>query len=188
MSNKLTTAHDLHDQLSRLAKQSAEESAQMAEWECHNAVAEPIYQLFDMGWYDTDKQTYDSVTGAGCAGRIVYAAPQPLNDAERTELQERRKAAATPVAWTDEVELRDVEANGFAYLFTVKPITPHADPRRVIKLYAEPPRLVVPEDCPSAIRDLIASHSDALFNDGDAQEIWNACRATMYGAKENASI
>lgn len=125
MSNKLTTDHDLHDQLSRLAKQSAEESAQMAEWECHNAVAEPIYQLFDMGWYDTDKQTYDSVTGAGCAGRIVYAAP---------------------------------------------------------------PRWVVPEDCPSAIRDLIASHSDALFNDGDAQEIWNACRASIYGAQENASI
>lgn len=38
---------------------------------------------------------------------------------------------------------------------------------------------VVPEKCPAEIRDLIASHSDALFNDDDAQGIWNACRAAM---------
>ena len=38
--------------------------------------AEPIYQLFDAGWYDTNKSTYYDVTGAGMKGRIVYAAPQ----------------------------------------------------------------------------------------------------------------
>lgn len=38
---------------------------------------------------------------------------------------------------------------------------------------------VVPDECPVEIRDLMASHSDALFHDGDAQEIWNACRAAM---------
>ncbi len=48
---------------------------------------------------------------------------------------------AEPVSWTDEVELRDVEANGFAYLFTVNPITPHADPRRIIKLYTVRPAM-----------------------------------------------
>lgn len=41
------------------------------------------------------------------------------------------------------------------------------------------PAPVVQEKCPSEIRDLIASHSDALFSDDDAQEIWNACRAVM---------
>lgn len=41
------------------------------------------------------------------------------------------------------------------------------------------PAPVVPEECPEEIRDLMASHSDALFNDDDAQEIWNACRAAM---------
>lgn len=46
---------------------------------------------------------------------------------------------AEPVAWTDEQELRDVAKDGCGYLFTVKPITPHADPRRVIKLYTAPP-------------------------------------------------
>ncbi|EBX9479750.1 hypothetical protein DUA64_15625 [Salmonella enterica subsp. enterica serovar Abony] len=48
-----------------------------------------------------------------------------------------------------------------------------------IPLYAAPPAPVVPEECPEEIRDLMASHSDALFNDDDAQEIWNACRAAM---------
>ncbi|EEJ1082236.1 hypothetical protein GTC52_003824 [Salmonella enterica] len=42
---------------------------------------------------------------------------------------------AEPVAWTDEQELRDVEKDGLGYLFTVNPITPNADHRRVILLY-----------------------------------------------------
>lgn len=52
-----------------------------------------------------------------------------------------------------------------------------ADCRRI--LYTAPPAPVVPDECPVEIRDLMASHSDALFHDGDAQEIWNACRAAM---------
>lgn len=46
---------------------------------------------------------------------------------------------AEPVCWTDEQELRDAEKDGFGYLFTVNPVTPHADPRRVILLYTVPP-------------------------------------------------
>ncbi|HHA1791814.1 hypothetical protein NVR46_20715 [Enterobacter hormaechei] len=42
-----------------------------------------------------------------------------------------------------------------------------------------PQPTVVPEECPAEIRDLMVSHSDALFSDDDAQEIWNACRAVM---------
>lgn len=45
------------------------------------------------------------------------------------------------------------------------------------------PAPVVPEKCPAEIRDLIDSHSDALFNDDDAQETWNACRAAMLQAE-----
>ncbi|HBQ4072215.1 TPA: hypothetical protein L7053_003165 [Klebsiella pneumoniae] len=52
------------------------------------------------------------------------------------ELQERRKADSEPVGWTDEEELRDVEKDGCGYLFKANPITPHADPRRVILLYS----------------------------------------------------
>ncbi|GKN51112.1 TPA: hypothetical protein ACWW3B_004329 [Klebsiella quasipneumoniae subsp. quasipneumoniae] len=53
----------------------------------------------------------------------------------------------------------------------------------VVALYRHAqPAPVVPEKCPAEIRDLIDSHSDALFNDDDAQEIWNACRAAMLAA------
>lgn len=41
------------------------------------------------------------------------------------------------------------------------------------------PAPVAQEKCLAEIRDLMASHSDELFNDDDAQEIWNACRAAM---------
>ncbi|AXD74462.1 DUF550 domain-containing protein [Salmonella enterica] len=43
------------------------------------------------------------------------------------------------MAWTDRQELKDVEKDGLGYLFTVNPITPNADPRRVIELYTAPP-------------------------------------------------
>lgn len=94
---------------------------------------------------------------AAAHGRINFANmmlsdnPEPLK--ERTwsielELAHIALAAlrerAEPVAWTDEQELRDVNERGCGYLFTVNPITPHADPRRVIKLYAEPPAPVAP--------------------------------------------
>ncbi|MFB4762666.1 hypothetical protein ACE3JZ_13995 [Enterobacter hormaechei subsp. steigerwaltii] len=51
------------------------------------------------------------------------------------ELQDYRKAASQPVGWTDEQELRDLESYGCGYLFNANPISPHADPRRVILLY-----------------------------------------------------
>lgn len=57
--------------------------------------------------------------------------------------------------------------------------------RNIAPLYRHAqPAPVVPEKCPAEIRDLIDSHSDALFNDDDAQEIWNACRAAMLAATQ----
>lgn len=111
------------------------------------------------------------------------AVPGIVNADAAMALEAMKRALASlradPVAWTDEQELRDVEKYGCGYLFTAYPITPHADPRRVIKLYTIPPAPVVPDECPVEIRDPLASHSNALFHDGDAQEIWNACRAAM---------
>lgn len=49
-----------------------------------------------------------------------------------------------------------------------------------------PQPTVVPEECPAEIRDLMVSHSDALFSDDDAQEIWNACRAVMLHETQGA--
>jgi hypothetical protein len=51
--------------------------------------------------------------------------------------------------------------------------------RNIAPLFTAPPAPVVPDECPAEIRELMASHSDALFHDGDAQEIWNACRDAM---------
>ncbi|EGN3384359.1 hypothetical protein IH086_001179 [Salmonella enterica] len=42
---------------------------------------------------------------------------------------------------------------------------------------------VVPEERPADISVLMASHSDSLFNDDDAQEIWSARRAAMLQSK-----
>ncbi len=57
---------------------------------------------------------------------------------ERLQAAEKRIAELTekPIGWTDEQELRDVEKLGCGYLFNANPITPHADPRRVILLHA----------------------------------------------------
>lgn len=72
-----------------------------------------------------------------------------------------------PVGWTDEQELRDVEKDGCGYLFKANPITPHADPRRVILLYRHAqPAPVVPE--------LRVDWQENEFSAG-----WNACRAAM---------
>lgn len=72
-------------------------------------------------------------------GQLLIAQRTLLNQQQR--IAELENAASEPVAWTDEQELRDVEKSGCGYLFTVNPITPNADPRRVIKLYTVPPAM-----------------------------------------------
>lgn len=119
------------------------------------------------------------------AGSNVMLPAEEAEEAEELACIALAAMDSEPVAWTDEQELRDVDRGGYGYLFTVNPVTPHADERRIILLYRHAqPAPVVPEKCPAEIRDLIDSHSDALFNDDDAQEIWNACRAAMLAATQ----
>lgn len=73
--------------------------------------------------------------------------------------------------------LASLEAEIHSYTF-------EDDPR---PLCTAPPEPVVPDECPVEIRDLLASHSDALFHDGDAQAIWNACRAAMLQGAEQTN-
>ncbi|EAW8460354.1 hypothetical protein LWN08_003404 [Salmonella enterica] len=99
------------------------------------------------------------------------------------ELQERRKAdSAEPIGWTDAEELRSVEKDGCGYLFKANPISPNADPRRVIKLYRHaPPAPVVPEKmnfstaCNFVQINGMAKEDRATL----AMRAWNACRAAM---------
>jgi hypothetical protein len=104
------------------------------------------------------------------------------------ELLAYRKASSEPVAWTDEVELRSVEKDGCGYLFKANPITPHADPRRVIMLYAAAPpqAATVPDEM--TIRDACKFVQDMrIFDDVSVivMRTWNACRAAMLKSVTN---
>lgn len=102
------------------------------------------------------------------------------------EIQERRKAErdSNPVGWTDEAELRDVEKDGCGYLFKANPITPHADPRRVIPLYRHvQPAPVVP-DFKKLARELVDNLVDCGGLDEGVKEKYlewaeKTCRAAM---------
>ncbi|MDQ2144752.1 hypothetical protein [Klebsiella michiganensis] len=108
------------------------------------------------------------------------------------ELQERRKAAMdgepnrNPVlAYAD--SYRDMAKQGVESVQIWSVITDLE--RNIAPLYRHAqPAPGVPEKCPAEIRDLIASHSDALFNDDDAKEIWNGCRAAMLQAGNSPVI
>lgn len=106
-----------------------------------------------------------------------------LPAAEAQEMARRLLAAEAqePIAWTDAQELRDLEQHGCGYLFTVNPITPNADPRRVIKLYAEPETVALPDDIPPHVLNAISDMCDGGF---DAQGIWDLCRAAMLNASQ----
>lgn len=80
-----------------------------------------------------------------------------------------------PVAIVD-IQSGRSDGNKLAIVFTR---AVHALPDDVYSLYTAPPAPVVTKECPAAIRDLMASHSDDLFDDADAQQIWDACRAAM---------
>ncbi|HHC3802432.1 DUF551 domain-containing protein [Klebsiella pneumoniae] len=87
-----------------------------------------------------------------------------------------------PVAWTDEQELRDVDRGGCGYLFTVNPVTPHADERRIILLYrhAQPVPVVPPKQ---HWEELCRQHPEMSIGDAVIRAAWwNHCRAAMLTA------
>ncbi|MHB4857070.1 DUF551 domain-containing protein [Klebsiella pneumoniae] len=92
-------------------------------------------------------------------------------------------ADSEPVAWTDEQELRDVDRGGCGYLFTVNPVTPHADERRIILLYRHAqPALVVPdvvEPTIEAIKRILPTSNPDEYAACIGADMWNACRAAM---------
>ncbi|MFH2533781.1 hypothetical protein ABK696_24885 [Klebsiella pneumoniae] len=92
-----------------------------------------------------------------------------------------------PLAWTDEEELRDVERSGCGYLFTVKPVTPHADERRIILLYrhAQP----VPEKY--NIGDATMRHiftPTGMTNVSDMQAVFDRVEAVLVGMEQPAPV
>ncbi|KTH02741.1 hypothetical protein [Enterobacter hormaechei] len=123
--------------------------------------------------------------------RISVASGFPESEKAQMDLELARIALASleadVVAWTDEQELRDVEKYGCGYLFTANPVTPNADPHRVIKLYAAPPAPVsVPdvvswEDVPEEITEYDIALASAWAHG------FNQCRAAMLQGAEPVS-
>ncbi|WP_254877996.1 hypothetical protein [Salmonella enterica] len=90
----------------------------------------------------------------------------PAEEAEQLARIALASLDAEPVAWTDEQELRDVEKDGCGYLFKANPISPNADPRRVIKLYRHAqPAPVVPDGLRQALSNagIAAPESDEML-------------------------
>lgn len=87
-----------------------------------------------------------------------------------------------PVAWTSQrsLDVRD-KITAFTSEESAIDYGKSAAWETIVALYAHasPSIPAVLKKCPTEIRDLIASHSDELFDDDDAQEIWNACLAAM---------
>ncbi|GEM_PF-1465055 len=135
------------------------------------ADSEPVIVVGDDGG---DALSYRRLIQSFEPGTKLYRHAQPVPVVERE-----------PIAWLNDAYLARGVVDGEAGSEDAGP--------GYIPVYREAgpqPAPVVPEKCPAEIRDLIASHSDALFNDDDAQEIWNACRAAMHQAgncRENAN-
>ncbi|HDH1361910.1 TPA: DUF551 domain-containing protein [Klebsiella quasipneumoniae subsp. similipneumoniae] len=97
------------------------------------------------------------------------------------ELQERRKADSEPVAWTDEQELRDVDRGGCGYLFTVNPVTPHADERRIILLYRHAQPAPVVPDFGTVLESL---DHDVRCNIRESEHVYQASKATYDACRD----
>ncbi|WP_227658133.1 hypothetical protein [Enterobacter cancerogenus] len=96
------------------------------------------------------------------------------------DLQEFQKAASQPIGWTDEQELRSVHKDGCGYLFKATPVSPHADPRRVIMLYTAPPVQIVHGLCTAIealldmqVRMVKQTNVGASFFDGETISAMN---------------
>ncbi|MBK4723942.1 ead/Ea22-like family protein [Pantoea agglomerans] len=108
----------------------------------------------------------------------------------RAEAELARRDAAAVIGWTDAQELRDVEKNGCGYLFKANPISPNADPRRVIKLYTAarpavlPPgwKLVPIEPTEDMVISGFESEPDEHFSE---PRVWDAFEA-MSGCEQAA--
>lgn len=96
--------------------------------------------------------------------RVVALIAEHSYDSALVDALEHLLAAmdSEPVAWTDEQELRDVDRGGCGYLFTVNPVTPHADERRIILLY----RHAQPASEREQVRQEHAEWSQETFGNG----------------------
>lgn len=86
--------------------------------------AEPIYQLWDEGYYDTEKGTYDAVLMAGGRGRIVYTAPPaPVSVPDDVTAEDCPAFIKYDLTEVDEAWARGFNACRAAMLQGAEPVT-----------------------------------------------------------------
>ncbi|WP_350345446.1 hypothetical protein [Klebsiella oxytoca] len=159
-----------------LPAEEAEALARMALDAMDSAPVAEIRAYYPLG-IDGGKQKFVQVTGElPDFGAQLYAAPQPA--AEMTATVERLNASG--------YEYEDGEVTPQNVAAVVDILLQQLDD--AVQVRDAQPAPIVPEECPAEIHDLMASHSDALFNDDDAQEIWNACRAAILQAGNSPVI
>ncbi|MDK1844518.1 MULTISPECIES: DUF551 domain-containing protein [unclassified Klebsiella] len=157
--NLRTATHEESQELARMAL-AAMDSSESVELpldylQGHKDGLEWAARLAEANHPDTGDWLYDDPIELAKAIRKGPDMPpsQPVADSE-------------PVAWTDEQELRDVDRGGCGYLFTVNPVTPHADERRIILLYRHAqPAPVVPNGLRLALSNagIAAPESDEML-------------------------
>lgn len=111
----------------------------------------------------------------------------PAQEAEELACLALAAMDSEPVGWTDEAELSDVEKSGCGYLFKANPITPHADPRRVILLYRHAQPAPVVPDFKKLARELVDNLVDCGGLDEGVKEKYlewaeKTCSAAMLTA------
>lgn len=56
-------------------RRELEGELQLAEFALAAMSSEPVYQIWDMNWYDAEKEHYEYLTANGSTGRILYTSP-----------------------------------------------------------------------------------------------------------------
>ncbi|HBT0394440.1 TPA: hypothetical protein ACRXX2_003551 [Klebsiella pneumoniae] len=195
MTNNLLTLEQAiqhtDEKAAALSGPCAEQHKQLAEWlrelqERRKADSEPVgyFGRFDPDDADLIDQCSKNVKGAFPLYRHALPAPEYPDVLPCPVLVEPGMRFCKGVKTRLVLDAIQRRAEHYAEL---EAMTPEARAKydagiEAFKAMLPQPAPVVPEKCPAEIRDLIASHSDALFNDDDAQEIWNACRAAMLAA------
>ena len=104
-----------------------------------NLIKHEISDFFaSLGSPDVNDYIFSGDAECDLMRRILPLVTELQQRIEKAAAQLAELAAQEPVAWTDEEELRDVKQYGFGNLFPVAPVSPNADPYRVIELFTRP--------------------------------------------------
>ncbi|MBH2996342.1 hypothetical protein I5M74_01865 [Serratia marcescens] len=105
---------------------------------------------------------------------------QPVGKAEITKIAaELARGDYLSKLWTEAEKSRHVDTHRLQNLLDELHDVMKVKAIAITRMLTAPPAPAAPEKCPARVRFMMNMHTDDLFSDADAQEIWNACRAAM---------